>query len=101
MTSTLMRPSLREVARRMPEHERRRRIVACHAASDVELLRAVVSAGIGGGEWRSTSDCAERALVVSPRTLRRWLDDEHLVLSEAVRTKLERLAFAFGVEVKQ
>lgn len=91
---------LRALARGLADGERMRRMATVTAASDLALLRAVVGAGVGGGEWRSTSDCAERALVVEPRTLRRWLSgDEALVLPEAVRTKLEVLAFAFAVEV--
>lgn len=95
-----MSAGLRSLARALPLEERRRRLESVYQAADVQLLRAVVEAGVGGGEWRSTSDCAERAFVVEARTLRRWLADEALVLPEPLRSKLERLAFAFGVEVR-
>lgn len=96
---TAERVGLRAVARALPDGERVRRLATVRAASDLELLRAVVGEGVGGGEWRSTTDCAERAFGVEPRTLRRWLTEQRLVLPEGVRTKLERLAWAFGVEV--
>lgn len=91
--------TLRALARALPDVERRRRLATVYQASDSALLRAVVSAGVGSGEWASTSECAARSLVVSGRTLRRWLDDEFVDLPAPVREKLEVLAFAFGVEV--
>lgn len=69
------------------------------AASDAVLLRAVVAAGVGGDEWRSTSDCAARAFVVEDRTLRRWLADDAVVLPRTIRDRCEAFAWAFAVEV--
>lgn len=91
--------TLRAQARALSDHERERRHATCHFASDSALLRAVVSIGVAGGEWSSTSDCAARSLVVDDRTLRRWLADDYVDLPAPVRDKLEVLAFAFGVEV--
>lgn len=91
---------LRAAARALPVDERHRLLELAKAASDARLLRAVVSAGVGGGEWRSTSDAADRAFVVDDRTLRRWLADQNVELPRAVRDRLERLAWAFGVDVR-
>ena len=93
------RVGLRALARALPDDERVRRLVRVRAASDLALLRAVVGDGVGRGEGRSTTDCAERAFGVEPRTLRRWLTEQQLVLPDEIRTKVERLAWAFGVEV--
>jgi hypothetical protein len=86
--------NLRSSARQLPDHERERRRKVAEAASDHDLLSAVVAAGIGDGEWRSSSDCAARAFVI-----RRWLQDSDCVLPRAVRDKLERLAWAFGLDL--
>lgn len=98
--TTASSPSLREMARRLPLAVREARITSAQLASDAVLLRAVVSAGVGAGEWRSTTDAA-RAFVVDDRTLRRWLADDALALpGTALRSKLMALAFAFAVEVR-
>lgn len=101
MTAALMTSSgnLRSSARQLPDHERERRRKVAEAATDHDLLSAVVAAGIGDGEWRSSSDCAARAFVVDDRTFRRWLQDSDCVLPRAVREKLERLVWAFGLDV--
>jgi hypothetical protein len=93
-------PSLREIARDLPPEEREARMRRATGASDAVLLRAVVSLGVGAGEWRSTADVAERALVVDDRTLRRWLDDDACTLPAAVRRRLEQFAWAFAVEIQ-
>jgi hypothetical protein len=90
--------SLRGAARALPLAERKRRQAQAVAAPDLALLHAVLRIGIEGGEWKSATDFAERCLVVKPRTLRRWLEgDPFLKLPEAIRDKLERLAWAFGI----
>jgi hypothetical protein len=91
--------SLRELARGLPIDVRAQRMGLANAASDAALLRAVVSAGVGAGEWRSTADVAERAFVVDDRTLRRWLADDAVCLPAAIRTRLLQFAWAFAVEV--
>lgn len=90
--------TLREVARALPLHERHRRMATVHAASDAALLRAVLAAGLGADEWHSTGDFAERA-GVTPRRMRRMIEDDAVILAEPMRTMLERYAFAFGVEL--
>lgn len=91
--------SLRVLARCLDAETREARMRRAVAASDAVLLRAVVSAGVGGDEWRSTSDCATRAFVVDDRTLRRWLADDAVVLPCAIRKRCEQFAWAFAVEV--
>lgn len=93
--------TLRDDARSMPMSERVELRSAARRATDAVLLRAVVAAGVGGGEWRSTSDAADRAFVVDDRTLRRWLADPNVSLPHAVRDRLERLAWAFAVDVSR
>lgn len=92
-------PSLRELARHLPAAERSRRIATALGASDARLLRAVVAAGVGAGEWPSTSHVAFWVFDVDERTFRRWLSSPLVVLPGPVRGKLEKLAFAFAVEV--
>jgi hypothetical protein len=97
--TTAAGPTMRELARAVPLAERDEKLQRVQLASHAALLRAVVSAGVGGGDWRSTSDCAARGLVVDDRTLRRWLQDDALVLPVAVRDRLIEFAWAFGVDV--
>lgn len=89
---------LRASARALPNEERERRRIHALGVSDHRLLTCVVAAGIGGGEWRSSSDCAARAFAIDDRSFRAWLANDQLVLSAAVRDKLRRLAWAFGVD---
>lgn len=93
--------SLRSIARGLPFDERKRRHNTAVIATHNQLLRAVVNAGIAGGEWRSSSHCAADEFALDDRTFRRWLSDTDLRLPAAVRAKLLDLAWAFGVEVRQ
>lgn len=92
--------SLRAAARSLSHDERKRRLATVRRASDAQLLRAVLSAGIGGGEWRSSAHCASDAFAIEPRTMRDWLANDYLALSRAIRAKLLDLAWQFGVEVR-
>lgn len=100
MTMTLP-GDLRASARALSDQERERRRDIAERASDHDLLTAVVAAGVGSGEWRSSSDCAARAFAVDDRTFRRWLSDDDVILTAAVREKLRRLAWAFGLDVSK
>lgn len=91
--------TLRESARALPLEERKRRRAAAERASDHDLLATVVAAGVGSGEWRSSSDCAARCFAIDDRTFRRWLEDDNLVLKDPVREKLRALAWAFGLDL--
>jgi hypothetical protein len=102
MIATMTAPgNLRTTARALPDQERERRRAIAARASDHRLLTAVVAAGVGDGEWRSSGDCAARAFAVDDRTFRRWLADDDVQLSRAVREKLERLAWAFGLDLSR
>lgn len=89
---------LRSQARALPDHERERRRVDAETVTDHDLITTVVAVGVGGGEWRSSSDCAARAFAVDDRQFRRWLSEPNVELPAAVREKLRRLAFAFAVD---
>lgn len=95
---TVVVVSLRESARSLPLAERERRRAVAEAATSLVLLRAVVAAAIGAGEWRSATQAAEDVFVVDPRSLRRMLDGK-LGIPDAIRLKSIKLAWAFGVEV--
>lgn len=92
--------SLRAVARSTPLEERKRRQALAERSTHHALLSSVLSAGLGSGEWRSSSECAMREFAVDDRTFRRWLADRDVRLPSAVRQKLLALAWAFAVEVK-
>jgi hypothetical protein len=92
---------LRATARALSDPERDRRRKFAETVSDNHLLTAVVAAGVGDGEWRSSSDCAARAFAIDDRTMRRWLADSDIVLPRAVREKLLRLVWAFGLDLER
>lgn len=91
--------SLRSIARSLPLEERTRRQKIAEQSTTHALLVAVVNVGIGGGEWRSSSECARDAFAIEPRTMRDWLSSPEIFLPRAIRRKLLDLAWAFGVEV--
>lgn len=95
---TIVSSTIRDDARALALEERNRRMELCRRLTDHALLDRVVGVGVGGGEWRSSSDCAARAFAISDRNMRRWLADRDLVLPRAVREKLLSLCWQFGID---